>query len=318
MEEKAHKKIIKILIFLLLIKSYIIFQKYTQENNLILSKNYIIVRPFGELLNSYIKNNTILILEMNYFHHECIPGFMKYLFDLGYNIDILVHQKGFDAISWFPENKKIRLYIFHKIKDKNNKTKFFVTSTIKRNYTNLIKSAQRLKNEKFNFEIIVIGRNKVFNISSVPKNIKDIFIFKGYVNYSELYKTIENSDYIIITLTPESKYDNLFRKTRVTGSAQLSYGFLKPCIIDREFAYFYNFDDKNSLIYNDLNLYSAMKKAILLNNNEYINLRNNILLITKKIYSISIMNIQKLIPEIKHYNFSKDLQNLLENHPLIY
>ena len=407
MEEKAHKKIIKILIFLLLIKSFIIFQKYTQENNLILSKNHIIVRPFGELLNSYIKNNTILILEMKNCHHECIPGFMKYLFDLGYNIDILVHESGFDAVSWFPENKNIRLFIFHKIsqillniknvisiikkykfvllqstdkkslelykklellklnniifvfhelgyadinyskyfnqnriwtlgnfskglqvnpfyfgdiklKDKNNKTKFFVTSTIKRNYTNLIKSAQRLKNEKFNFEIIVIGRNKVFNISSVPKDIKDIFIFKGQVTYSKLYEIIENSDYIIITLTPESKYDNLFRKTRVTGSAQLSYGFLKPCIIDREFAYFYNFDDKNSLIYNDLNLYNAMKKAILLNNNEYNNLRNNILLITKKIYSISIMNIQKLIPEIKHYNFSNAPPNLLENHPLIY
>ena len=61
-----------------------------------------------------------------------------------------------------------------------------------------------------------------------------------------------------------------------------------------------------------------MKKAILLNNNEYNNLRNNILLITKKIYSISIMNIQKLIPEIKHYNFSNASPNLLENHPLIY
>ena len=61
-----------------------------------------------------------------------------------------------------------------------------------------------------------------------------------------------------------------------------------------------------------------MKKAILLNNNEYNNLRNNILLITKKIYSISIMNIQKLIPEIIHYNFSKDSPNLLKNHPLIY
>ena len=128
---KITKRSIKILIFLLLIKLFNIFQKYTKENNLILLKNHIIVRPFGELLNSYIKNNTILILEMNYFHHECIPGFMKYLFDLGYNIDILVHQKGFDAISWFPENKKIRLYIFHKISQILSNIKN-VISTIKK------------------------------------------------------------------------------------------------------------------------------------------------------------------------------------------
>ena len=124
-----------------------------------------------------------------------------------------------------------------------------MTSTNKRNYTKLINSVEILKKEKFDFEIVVIGRAKALNISIIPAHIKDFFNFKGMVTYSDLYEIIENSDYIIITLTPESKYDNLFRKTRVTGSAQLSYGFLKPSIIDQYFAYFYNFDDKNSLIY---------------------------------------------------------------------
>ena len=45
-----------------------------------------------------------------------------------------------------------------------------------------------------------------------------------------------------------------------------------------------------------------MKKAILLNNNEYKQLRINIYKIRKKLYSISIKNIKKLIPEISHFN----------------
>jgi len=393
MVKKLIKNNIIILILILLIKFHNHSQQYTHKKFLIRSKNHLIKRKFNEFLNTTIKNNTILILEIKSYHHECIPGFMKYLFDLGYNIDILVYKTGFDAVSWFPENKKVRLFIidkisqvlsniknvisiikkykfvllqtmdkmslkvyeklellkfnntifvFHelsnadinyykyfiqnriwtlgnfskglqvnpfyfgdiKLTDKNNKTRFFVTSTTKRNYTNLLKSVQSLKNEKFNFEVIVIGRNKFFNITSVPKTIQSIFIFKQRVTYSELYKTVENSDFIILTLNPESKNDNLYRKSKVTGSAQLSYGFLKPCIIAQEFAYFYNFDDKNSLIYNHFNLYSAMKKAILLNNNEYKQLRINLYKIRKKLYSISIKNIKKLIPEISHFNLA--------------
>ena len=358
MKEKLIKNKIRILIFLTLIKSFIIFYRHSQKNIFFLPYNHLRITTYSQLLNSTIKNNTILILEMKTCHHVCIPGFMKYLVDLGYNIDILVYKTGFDAVSWFPENKNIRLFIFDKIsqiykklnllnvnntifvfhefsyadknfykyfnqnriwtlgkfskglqvnpfyfgdiklRDKNKKTKFFVTSTNKRNYTKLINSVEILKKEKFDFEIVVIGRAKALNISIIPAHIKDFFNFKGMVTYSDLYEIIENSDYIIITLTPESKYDNLFRKTRVTGSAQLSYGFLKPSIIDQYFAYFYNFDDKNSLIYNNSNLYNAMKKAILLNNEQYKNLRNNLKLTANKIYSTSIMNVKKLIPEI--------------------
>ena len=42
-----------------------------------------------------------------------------------------------------------------KIKEKKNKTIFFVTSTIKRNYNNLVESALKLQKENLNFEIYI-------------------------------------------------------------------------------------------------------------------------------------------------------------------
>lgn len=153
------------------------------------------------------------------------------------------------------------------VKEKNPITRFFLTSTYDRDYTNLINSAINLKNENFNFEIFVVGWLKKFNINQIPEKIYNNFIFKYGISYRELYQKIVNSDYIIIPLDPNRKNDIKYKTTKVTGSIQLSYGFLKPSIINQNFADIYNLNDKNSLIFNDsYNLYNAMKDAIILNN----------------------------------------------------
>ena len=41
-----------------------------------------------------------------------------------------------------------------KIKEKNKKTRFFITSTAYRNYKNLIESVKKLKKENFNFDLL--------------------------------------------------------------------------------------------------------------------------------------------------------------------
>lgn len=186
-----------------------------------------------------------------------------------------------------------------KIYKKNSITRFFLTSTIGRNYKNLIDSVIKLKSDNLDFKIFITGRKKFFNSNNIPKNISDNFIYHYKASYFELYKIVENSDFIIIPLEIENKYDKLFRTTRVTGSAQLSYGFLKPCIINQKFANFYNFNNKNSLLYNNFNLYETMKKAILLNNQDYQQMRNNLDINEKKLYHISIENIQKIIKPVQ-------------------
>ena len=158
------------------------------------------------------------------------------------------------------------------IKGKSKKTKFFLTSTIKRDYKPLIESVNHLHKENFNFEIIVTGRDSSFNSNSISANISNYFIFNHHVSYSELYQLVDNSDYIItikilinsiifwqiffftILLSPDNKYDEIYKTKKVTGSYQLSLGFNKPCLINKEFAYYYDFNSQNSLIYNDINL----------------------------------------------------------------
>ena len=185
-----------------------------------------------------------------------------------------------------------------KIKEKNKKTRFFITSTAHRNYKNLIESVKKLKEENFNFDLIVTGRSKRFGSEKIPKIIKKNFIFKHKVSYIELYKDIESSDYIIIPLDPNSENDIQYKTTKVTGSIQLVYGFLKPAIINENFSEFYQLNDKNSLIYNNYNLYEIMKKSILINKKDYKTLQNNLQILAKEIYKKSILNIQKVISKL--------------------
>lgn len=342
---------------------------------------------FFELLNITVNNNTILLFEPYDCHNECTPGFCKYFIDIGYKVDILIHESGIDSFSLFKENKKIRLFtfnslkqikkniqnlsriikkyclillqsadihtkqlfinldllklnnsifVFHeirfannffsnyinnnriwtlgnmskglqvnphyfgdiKVRDKNNKVRFFLTSTNYRNYTSLIESATKLKSENYNFELIIAGRSKAFNLNQIDNNLRRNIIFKYEVSYSELYKAVISSDFIIIPLDPKNVNDNLYRTTKVTGSIQLVYGFLKPALIHQDFANFYYLNNESSFIYNNSNLYSIMKRAILLSNEDYKIIQKNLYNIEKYVSKISMNNIKKVINSI--------------------
>lgn len=185
-----------------------------------------------------------------------------------------------------------------KIQNKNYKTKFFLTSTKNRNYSELIQTVIKLKKEKYNFEIIILGWKNHLSFKNIPESINDIFVFKYHVSYFELYQTVEKSDYIIIPLDPNNNLDNYYRTLIVTGSMQLAYGFLKPVIINKEFSDYYFLNNKNSILYNNSKLYEAMKIAINLNENEYKNLQKNLNMTVKMIEMRSINNIYKVISKL--------------------
>ena len=184
------------------------------------------------------------------------------------------------------------------IKGKSKKTKFFLTSTIKRDYKPLIESVNLLHKENLNFEIIVTGRVSSFNSNRISANISNNFIFNHHVSYSKLYQLVDNSDYIIILLSPDNKYDEEYKTKKVTGSYQLSLGFNKPCLINNEFADYYDLNSQNSLIYNNKNLYIAMKKAILMNNSEYKKIQHNLQIKKKELYNISVNNVKRAIENL--------------------
>lgn len=192
-----------------------------------------------------------------------------------------------------------------KIRELNSKTRFFMTSTAHRSYYYLIETVMKLYENNFSFEIIITGRSKRFLKQKIPECLHKIFKFKSKVSFLELYRDIESSDFIIIPLNPKSKNDNLYKTTKVTGSMQLVLGFLKPALINKKFSDFYNLNNKNSLIYNNHNLYDVMKKAINMNNKEYKILQSNLYKLENKIYNASIDNIIKTIDEKNQNSLSK-------------
>ena len=198
-----------------------------------------------------------------------------------------------------------------KIRELNSKTRFFMTSTAHRSYYYLIETVMKLYENNFSFEIIITGRSKRFLKQKIPECLHKIFKFKSKVSFLELYRDIESSDFIIIPLNPKSKNDNLYKTTKVTGSMQLVLGFLKPALINKKFSDFYNLNNKNSLIYNNHNLYDVMKKAINMNNKEYKILQSNLYKLENKIYNASIDNIIKTIDEKNQNSLSKKQKILL-------
>ena len=156
-----------------------------------------------------------------------------------------------------------------------------------------------MKDQKLNFHVIVIGKWKTFTEKNITKNLKDIFTFKYFVSYSKLYKEVYDSDYIIINLDPKSLDDIQFKKIRVTGSAQLAYGFIKPVLIHEDFADFYSFNSTNSFIYGNSNFTQVMKTAIKLDNKNYKVMQENMLSLSKEIYMKSLINIKSSFKNLK-------------------
>ena len=181
------------------------------------------------------------------------------------------------------------------IKNKNVITKFFFTSTESRNYRYLIQSLKRLKNENYDFKVIITGRSRALKAKNIPKILSKNIKLRYGVSYYDLFKAVEQSDYIIIPLDPNNIYERLYNTIKVTGSMQLSYGFIKPVIINQEYANFYNLNMNNSLLYNNSNLYDILQKAILLNNDNYKKLQQNLYSVEKNVYQSSIANVKKAL-----------------------
>ena len=184
-----------------------------------------------------------------------------------------------------------------KLRDKNKVTRFFIVSTGNRNYERLISASDTLKNENYQFQVVVTGRNKALNEQKIPNNIKEKFLINLNLSYENLLKIIETIDFVVITLDRKNPGDNTYNNGRSTGSAQIAYGFLKPCIINTDFAKTYRMNNENSLIFNDSkdSFYFAMRDAIMMTNEEYKKMQYNLNKTADEIYEISKNNVKTTI-----------------------
>ena len=182
-----------------------------------------------------------------------------------------------------------------KLKNKNIRTRFFTVSTVSRQYNYLIAAFEKLKDNNFDFDVIVVGKVKRFSTKNISEKLKDNFIFNYKVNYETLYKLVYSSDYIIITLDPDDKKNRIFKNKKVTGSAQLSLGFIKPALINKYFQDKYDMNEENSFPFDKKSIYNTLKKAILFNNENYKKMQLNLINLANKAKEKSIINIKKTL-----------------------
>lgn len=339
---------------------------------------------FQSFIKSSPRENSVLILEFNDWHHECIPGYAKYFLDLGFNVDVLLLKGSEDCLCLFENCGKINIYNFsfdEVVENKNNISKimdkykyiflnsaeiydkklkkyldFIVdkksiivthsTNTIKRskikniknrivtlgkfnvgnyvnphyfgnidmhhknkktnfiavgnmykecrNYDILIESVRNLKNKNKDFIVTLLGRGSTLNI---PEDIKNYFNFLGRLSYKDMYEQVKNADFILMLLDPKNQSHLIYKTSKVSGNVQLSYGFTTPVIINKDFADFYGFNDKNSIIYEE-NLTNAMNEAINKTEEEYNDICYNLKTLSNSIFLESINNLKSIIENI--------------------
>lgn len=181
----------------------------------------------------------------------------------------------------------------HKIPTKSNTTTFICVGGInpeRKNHKILLNAIQELHNQGLNFQVLIVGSGSLTNIpSDIQRHIKLL----GHVNYYDMYNYVESAHFFLPLLDPDNIEHEKYTTIKVTGSAQLIYGFKKVPVIHNKFAKFYNFDTNNAIIYD--NLIDGMRTAITTNINEYNSYITHLTKTSKKIETESLNNLQRIL-----------------------
>ena len=138
-----------------------------------------------------------------------------------------------------------------KITDKNEDVTNFITigalRAKRKNSSMLVEAAEQLHSKGItNFKITVVGKGK---LKYLPKYLRPYFDIKGRLQYDKMYSEIEKADYILTAYDSKNAAHQRYVTTGTSGNFQLAFGFLKPCIIEADFAEINNFNSDNSVLY---------------------------------------------------------------------
>ncbi len=194
-----------------------------------------------------VTKNTVLLLETNDCHAECLPGFAKYLLDLGYNVDVLTlsslaQEKAFSNF----QHDRLELYSFPRILFdfiiKSKKIKDYYKILLSSSYSyfhkspvihafpniigdNLIIVSHDLNDLKTEFEQSELNNNKIIMLGNIgnakmvnahyfgdfkthKKNSKTVFVTVGGIEPSR-----KNHKILIDAIETISKKTNNFKIT---------------------------------------------------------------------------------------------------------
>ena len=144
---------------------------------------------------------------------------------------------------------------------------------------------------------IIISILSLFNASFFKKRIFRKYITeKGRVGFEELFSAIIKCKYILVLINPHDKAHTHYMTHTTSGIMQIILGFKKIPIIHEDVALKYGFDQTNSILYNNTNIFSALSLA--LNNNAYCDMVDSINILEDSIYKLSLENLNNTILSI--------------------
>lgn len=196
--------------------------------------------------------------------------------------DYVVNSNYFGTL---PVHKKSQTTSFISIGELSNK---------RRNSNLLVNAVKQLQLRGIkNFKVVIIGEGKV---EELPKEIQKYFKILGRVDYPTMFKELNKSDFILPLLDPDIEAHKRYMTDGTSGTFQLVYGFNKPCLIHKTFARIYNFNEENSLIYDDNTKFAdTMSQAINLTKENYLNLQKHLQKETEHINKLSLNNLKKIL-----------------------
>lgn len=241
--------------------------------------NYLGFEPRGK--------NGLLMVE-----HNVVPFLKEYGEEKYLNENKLFSLSGFDNTPMLNPHYFGKVKITQKSKDK---TVFIVVGGINKDCKNhdlLLTAAQKLLEEGLDFEVVVVGGGGKLEI---PEELRSVMNFKGRLSFNEMFDEMERADFFLPLLDPAIEAHKRYLKGTTSGSRQLVLGFLKPCLINEEFAKVYGLDDTNSFVHEGNELFEAMKSAIQLSELEYSQKQNSLKRLAGNIYQQSLDNLKKAV-----------------------
>ena len=206
-----------------------------------------------------------------------------------------------------------------KVTPKSDKNIFLATGNIaphQKNHKLLITAADKLDKEGLsNFKIIINGSGEKLDI---PQHLIKYFEFVGDNKPDKLFEIIEKSDFIAALLDSSVEWQrNQYGHGTCSCALMYSLGFSKPLLIEDYFTVNYGLNNDNSIIYEGQNLYTAMKKAILMSKENYSELQNQVKAHSDYLSEKTLKDMKNLLIKAKRDYYPNKIRKFLRQYSFI-
>ena len=147
-----------------------------------------------------------------------------------------------------------------------------------------------------NFHVSLMGRGKIR--FKIPQEIRPYITVYSNRPFEECFQKLEESDFFLPLLNPLVEEHQRYLSTSTSGSFQLIYTFLKPCILNEIFARKYSFTPQDSILYPDnAALGEAMTRAVLLTPEDYAAMQDELAKKAEDKRALSLKNLKATLCE---------------------